>query len=94
MTHATRLWPLNSNTTMTLGLASLALGVLFNSIFVAVALGFMGLSVASRRGSKAPGYSIAGLAALLLLLQIGYGIGKDLAHRDSAAQAPGVTTGA
>jgi membrane protein required for beta-lactamase induction len=54
----------------------------------------MGISMASRPSSKAIGYGIATLAVVLLLFQLGYGAGKNMAHRDNALQASRSAAGA
>lgn len=70
-----------------LGVALLAMGALFNPLLIAVAIGLLGMAAASRPGGKVSGYGVMALAAVLLLFQAGYGMGKDMAHRDNAEQA-------
>ncbi|MFC5571581.1 hypothetical protein ACFPN1_16115 [Lysobacter yangpyeongensis] len=87
MSDAVRSSSARSGTLSALGFALLAIGILFNPLLTAVAVGVLGMAVASRPGSRVAGYSVMALAAVLLLFQVGYGIGKDMAHRDNATQA-------
>ena len=76
-----------SGTLSVIAFAFLAMGILFNPLLIAVAVGVLGMGIASRPGRRVVGYGVIALAAVLLLFQVGYGIGKDMAHRDNAAQA-------
>ena len=94
MPHASRATVQSSSTALALGLTFLALGFLVNPAFFVVALGLAGVFLATRQGNKVLANCIAALAIVLLLVQLGYGIGKDMAHRDNALRASGSTAGA
>jgi multisubunit Na+/H+ antiporter MnhC subunit len=85
---------LNFRNLSALGFAFLAIGVLFSPLFIAVGVGFLGMAVASRPGRKVAGHGVVALAVILLLFQLGYGIGKDMAQRENANQAAADTDAA
>lgn len=57
-------------------------GLVHSPLFFAGAVLVAGLAIARRHKPLGYGLAILGLACFLLVL--GYGIGKDMAHRDSA----------
>lgn len=81
----------SSATYFTLAVAFFVIGGASSSIFLAVGLGFIAAGFAVRRNKQDIFYGTALFA--LVALAFGYGIGKDLAHRDSARSASSSTNG-
>ena len=93
MFDAPRSSSIRSAAVLILGFAFLVIGFLFEPLFIAASVGILGMAIASRPGRKTAGYGVMALAALLIVFQLGYGIGKNMARRDNAVQAS-VSTGA
>ena len=69
-----------------LGVAFLVLGA-FSPVFFAAAFVLFWRAITSSQSSQGFRYGVLALFVSLFLLAAGYGIGKDLAHRDNAIGA-------
>lgn len=81
----------SSTAYFTLAVAFLVVSGITNSIFLAIALGFIVVGFAVRRNKQDIFYGAALFA--LVALAFGYSIGKDLAHHDNTRSASTSTSG-
>jgi hypothetical protein len=87
MPKAARSSSVRPSTLSLIGFALFATGIFVNPLLIAASVGVLGAAVALCPGTRVPGYVAMVFAAVLLLFQVGYGIGKNMAHRDNTVRA-------
>ena len=89
MSHPPSKPALSDSLLLLAGLVFLVLGLTSHLLFLSGAMLCLGISQLQRRTHQRAGLVLSCFAVLYFIVVLGYGVGKDMAQRDTATDATG-----